>query len=86
METTVSMGSILNFINSMSLSASNKKWLGRRLIEEAAREENKGNSERIRFKDKGISPAIADIHRGISIKGKAETDDIRLEYLMRKYQ
>lgn len=35
MDVTVSMDSILNFINSMSLSANNKEWLGRHLIEEA---------------------------------------------------
>lgn len=35
MNVTVSMDSALDFINSMSLSASNKEWFGRRLIEEA---------------------------------------------------
>lgn len=35
MNVTVSMDSALDFINSMSLSASNKEWFRRRLIEEA---------------------------------------------------
>lgn len=35
METAFSLNNILTYLHSLSLSASNKKWLGERLIEEA---------------------------------------------------
>lgn len=38
MRAFVSLNGILSFINSLSLSADNKQWLGERLIEEARKE------------------------------------------------
>lgn len=38
MKASVSLNGILSFINSLSLSAGNKQWLGERLIEEARKE------------------------------------------------
>ena len=40
MTTTVSLDGILTFLSSMSLSAQNKRWLGERLIAQAAKEES----------------------------------------------
>lgn len=85
MEATVSMGNILDFINSMSLSASSKKWLGEKLIEEAGREEAVTKEAKLTFKDKGISSAVANMRKGISGLEDMDTDDIRLEYLKKKY-
>lgn len=38
MKATISLDGILSFIHSLSLSASNKRWLGEKLIEEAQKE------------------------------------------------
>ena len=38
MKAMISLDGILSFINSLSLSASNKQWLGERLLEEARQE------------------------------------------------
>lgn len=38
MKASVSLNGILSFINSLSLSAGNKLWLGERLLEEAKQE------------------------------------------------
>lgn len=38
MKATISLDGILTFIHSLSLSASNKRWLGEKLIEEAQQE------------------------------------------------
>lgn len=38
MKASISLNGILSFINSLSLSAGNKQWLGERLLEEARRE------------------------------------------------
>lgn len=38
MKATISLDGILSFIRSLSLSASNKRWLGEKLIEEAQQE------------------------------------------------
>ena len=37
---SISLEGILTFLNSMSLSSQNKRWLGEHLIEEATREES----------------------------------------------
>ena len=41
MKATISLDGILYFIHSLSLSASNKRWLGEKLIEEAQQEVTK---------------------------------------------
>lgn len=41
MKATISLDGILSFIHSLSLSASTKRWLGEKLIEEAQQEMNK---------------------------------------------
>ena len=38
MDATISLDGILSFINSLSLSANNKQWLGEKLLEEAKQE------------------------------------------------
>ena len=39
MKATISLEGILSFIHSLSLSASNKQWLGEKLLEEARQEQ-----------------------------------------------
>lgn len=39
MKATISLEGILNFIHSLSLSNSNKQWLGEKLLEEAHQEQ-----------------------------------------------
>ena len=38
MKASISLNGVLSFINSLSLSAGNKQWLGERLIEEARKD------------------------------------------------
>ena len=38
MKATISLDGIWNFLQSLSLSASNKEWLGEKLLEEARKE------------------------------------------------
>ena len=38
MKAVISLDGILSFIHSLSLSASNKQWLGEKLLEEARQE------------------------------------------------
>lgn len=45
MKATISLDGILAFLRSLSLSAGNKKWLGRKLIEDAHREKEAAQSE-----------------------------------------
>ena len=40
MKATISLDGIWNFLQSLSLSASNKEWLGEKLLEEARKEKN----------------------------------------------
>lgn len=45
MKATISLDGILAFLRSLSLSAGNKEWLGRKLIEDAHREKAAMKSE-----------------------------------------
>ena len=46
MDAIINIGSFLDFVNSMSLSPSNKRWLGEQLIHEAKEEEAKLKSQK----------------------------------------
>ena len=52
MKATISLEGLLALIHAFSLSASNKRWLAEKLIEEAQKEEESGY---IRKKNPGIS-------------------------------
>ena len=64
MKAMISLEGILSFIQSLSLSASNKRWLGERLIEEARKEEAKTTVSAGRFygawKDEDLPVLSAD--------------------------
>lgn len=90
MDVTVSMDSILNFINSMSLSANNKEWLGRHLIEEAKGEKERMNDkvavntmteeERIMK----LSPRLQRLLGCVRITQEEIDNDERLAYILNK--
>lgn len=86
MNVTVSMDSVLNFINSMSLSASNKEWLGRKLIEEAKAEacDKQDESSAVLYKEYPLSPRLQQL-RGCAHISQEEIDsDERLAYILSK--
>ena len=86
MNVTVSMDSVLNFINSMSLSASNKEWLGRKLIEEAKAEacDKQDESSAVPYKEYPLSPRLQQL-RGCAHISQEEIDsDERLAYILSK--
>lgn len=87
MNVTVSMDSVLDFINSMSLSASNKEWLGRKLIEEAkvenkememVKEGPRSTEERI----KRLSPRLQKLIGCVHISQEEIDNDERLAYIL----
>ena len=43
MDANISLDGLLSFIHSLSLNASNKQWLGEKLLEEARQERTKQN-------------------------------------------
>ena len=53
MRASISLDGILYFINSLSLSANNKRWLGERLIEEADKKDRDTIIHELKFKDYG---------------------------------
>lgn len=56
MRTSISLNNILVFINSLSLSAGHKQWLGERLLDEAQRERTKetDNTDKMLNKHFGV--------------------------------
>ncbi len=86
MRASISLDGILSFINSLSLSANNKRWLGERLIEEADNNDKLSITNELKFKDYGISDVVANMHNGITIPQNIDIDNIRLDYLEGKYK
>lgn len=86
MRASISLDGILYFINSLSLSANNKRWLGERLIEEADKKDRDTIIHELKFKDYGISDAVANMHNGITMPQTVDIDNIRFSYLEEKYK
>ncbi len=86
MNVTVSMDSILDFINSMSLSASNKEWLGRKLIEEAKVEAcgKQDKSSAVHYKEYPLSPRLQQLRGCIKVTQEEIDSDERLAYILSK--
>ena len=63
MKATISLDGLLAFINGLSLSADNKRWLAEKLIEEAQKEEESGyiSKEEILA---GIKSGLEDLKAG----------------------
>ncbi len=63
MKATISLEGLLDLIHAFSLSASNKRWLGEKLIEEAQKEEESGyiSKEEILA---GIKSGLEDLKAG----------------------
>ena len=64
--TTITLEGIMNFLNSMTLSSQNKRWLGEHLIEQAAKEEilatdSQANSARRIRRRSNNSPSDAEL-------------------------
>ena len=86
MDVTVSLNNILDFINSMSLSASNKRWLASKLIEEADKGENPVSEEVIISRDDlRIDPEIASLFEGFHLPDDYNVREDYTDYLAKKY-
>ena len=94
MELKISMDTVLNFLHSLGLATSNKQWLADHLYEEvrAEREAKKGTADKnddgwpkIRREDMHIAPEVADLVKGFELPEDADYDQLKLEYLMKKY-
>ena len=68
MEATVSLDGILTFINSLSLSSRNKRWLGEKLIE---------SSEETCASDSNITSEMIKKHFGVWADDSAPEEIIR---------
>lgn len=74
-------------IHSMSLSTNNKRWLAQRLLEEADEEQAKvaDASAGLKFRDRGISPSVLRMRRGINIPEELDVDTLKDEYFKEKF-
>ena len=91
MNLTISMNTVLNFLHSMSLSTSNKKWLADHLYEEVKAERNAAATTAsewpiIRREDLHISPEVMKLVEDIEpLPDDFDYDKARLEYLLKKH-
>lgn len=91
MNLTISMETILNFLHSIPLSTSNKRWLADHLYAEVSEEETKKKSKsdngwpKIRREDLQVSPEVSDLVKGFEISEDENLDKLKLDYLMKKH-
>ena len=91
MNLTISMNTVLNFLHSMSLSTSNKKWLADHLYEEVRSEQEAAAKSangwpKIRREDMHISPEVMKLVEDIEpLPDDFDYDKARLEYLLKKH-
>jgi hypothetical protein len=85
------MNTVLNFLHSMSLSTSNKRWLADHLYEEVRAEEKAAAKTdngwpKIRHEDLHISPEVMKLVEDIEpLPDDFDYDKARLEYLLKKH-
>ena len=85
------MNTVLNFLHSMSLSTSNKKWLADHLYEEVRSEQEAAAQSangwpKIRREDMHISPEVMKLVEDIEpLPDDFDYDKARLEYLLKKH-
>lgn len=90
MNSTIVMNNLLNLIQSMTLTASNKRWLADHLYEEAKTEEMsevKASTTSVRKKRKlQIDPRVAKMFQGTSLPEDFDEKKAYGEYLYQKYK
>ena len=84
------MTSLLDFINSMSLSASNKQWLADRLYEDTRREAKAATDNegwpKLTKEDMALSPEVLKLVEDITpLPDDFDYDKARLEHLVKKH-
>ena len=91
MDLTISMNTVLNFLHSMALSTSNKRWLAEHLFEEVKSEEQAISTTetgwpKIRPEDIHISPEVMKLVEDIEpLPDDFDYDKSRLDYLLKKH-
>ena len=92
MNVTVPMDAVLNFIHSMTLSTSNKRWLAAHLYDEVRAEETAvGHSEtdwpKVCREDLDLSPEVLSVVEGVEpLPLNYDFRQERLDYLLKKHQ
>ena len=99
MDLTISMNTVLDFLHAMSLTTSNKQWLADHLYEEVKAEKKKAVEAeekkavattatgwpKLRREDLYIAPEVANLVKGFELPEDADYDQLKLDYLMKKY-
>ncbi len=90
MNSTIVMNNLLNLIQSMALTASNKRWLADHLYEDAKKEEMPKvmtSTTPVRKKRKlQIDPRVAKMFQGTSLPEDFDEKKAYGEYLYQKYK
>lgn len=83
MKASISLEGLLQFILSFSLSASNKRWLGEKLLEEAEKETETNESEFISKEEilAGIDAGLQEMQERRRLGRKAKTLDALIDEL-----
>jgi len=87
MEVMVSLNNVLDFINSMSLSANNKRWLASKLIEEAKEQESTSPNDIVITRDDlRIDPEVSMLFNDFQLSEDYSVKEDYADYLSKKYK
>ena len=84
---TTAMNNLWNYLQGLSLSSRNKRWLAERLIESTAEPKaNQRTEEVITEADLMISPEVAALVKGFELPDDFNAEQAKLDYLTTKYK
>ena len=84
---TTAMNNLWNYLQGLSLSSRNKRWLAERLIESTAEQETNRQAEgKITEADLMISPEVAALVKGFELPDDFDAEQAKLDYLTTKYK
>lgn len=92
MNLTISMNNVLNFLHSMPLTATNKKWLADHLYDEIKAERNENavadsGWPKVSREDMRLSPEVMRLVEDLEpLSEDFDYDKARLEYLIKKHE
>lgn len=82
---TASLQNLWNYINGLSLSANNKRWLSDRLIESTSEQITKEESlSSVPFDESVITPRVKRLIGCVKLDRETIKNDDRLSYLLNK--
>lgn len=84
---TTAMNNLWKYLQGLSLSSQNKRWLAERLMESTSEQDGNRKAEgKITEADLMISPEVAALVKGFELPDDFNAEQAKLDYLTEKYK